>query len=218
MRRAIRRFTTTTAPSRSTSRVALARPSSRAGSLWWPWRSASGEHNRSSTLAQPGAAQRRLGKHDRRCEGDARGRSAATDKAVRGDLEHRPAADPDLPSVGASVSPALSQDAGAHLPAARLGRPCAAEGHHRQPTTLGIGEPFTIVVTCLPVRARLLLSRSVPAHQSTSHILPANSATKRAQRLWLPVLLAVPFLFRGRPCCSGFEIVAARGRSTIRRA
>ncbi len=72
-----------------------------------------------------------------------------------------------------------------------------------QPTTLGIGEPFTIVVTvCL--WGALLFSLPFLLYQVYSYILPAFSPNER--NVVLPVLIAVPFLFAAG-VLFGFEIV-----------
>ena len=72
-----------------------------------------------------------------------------------------------------------------------------------QPTTLGIGEPFTIIVTvCL--WGALLFSLPFLLYQVYSYILPAFSPNER--NVVLPVLIAVPFLFAAG-VLFGFEIV-----------
>ena len=71
------------------------------------------------------------------------------------------------------------------------------------PTTLGIGEPFTITVTVCFYFA-LLLSLPLLLFEVYSYILPAFSPHER--NVVMPVMLVVPFLFAGG-LLFGFEIV-----------
>lgn len=72
-----------------------------------------------------------------------------------------------------------------------------------QPTTLGVGEPFTITITVCFWGA-LLFSLPFLLYQVYSYILPAFSPNERD--VVLPVMLVVPFLFAGG-VLFGFEIV-----------
>ncbi len=72
-----------------------------------------------------------------------------------------------------------------------------------QPTTLGVGEPFTITVTVC-FWAALLASLPFLLFQVYSYILPAFSPNER--NVVLPVMLVVPFLFAAG-VLFGFEIV-----------
>jgi sec-independent protein translocase protein TatC len=72
-----------------------------------------------------------------------------------------------------------------------------------QPTTLGVGEPFTITVTVCFWGA-LLFSLPFLLYQVYSYILPAFSPHER--NVVLPVMLVVPFLFAAG-VLFGFEIV-----------
>jgi sec-independent protein translocase protein TatC len=71
------------------------------------------------------------------------------------------------------------------------------------PTTLGIGEPFTVTVTVCFYFA-LLASLPVLLMQFYSYILPAFSPNER--NVVMPVMFAVPFLFIAG-LLFGFEIV-----------
>jgi sec-independent protein translocase protein TatC len=71
------------------------------------------------------------------------------------------------------------------------------------PTTLGIGEPFTVTVTVCFYFA-LLASLPVLLMQLYSYVLPAFSPHER--NVVLPVMIAVPFLFVAG-LLFGFEIV-----------
>ena len=72
-----------------------------------------------------------------------------------------------------------------------------------QPTTLGVGEPFTITITVCFWGA-LLFSLPFLLYQVYSYILPAFSPNERS--VVMPVMLVVPFLF-AVGVIFGFEIV-----------
>jgi sec-independent protein translocase protein TatC len=72
-----------------------------------------------------------------------------------------------------------------------------------QPTTLGVGEPFTITITVCFWGA-LLFSLPFLLFQVYSYILPAFSPNER--NVVMPVMLVVPFLFAAG-ILFGFEIV-----------
>jgi len=159
------------------------------------------QHNRIlNLLAQP--LHRTLGKQIAHCEG-TQGQISCTDKAVRAVSSTVQQLIPVFHQVGASVSPALSRTL-AHI-SQQLGQAVHAlpKDVSAQPTTLGIGEPFTIVVTvCL--WGALLFSLPFLLYQLYSYILPAFSPNER--NVVLPVLLVVPFLFTAG-VLFGFEIV-----------
>src|SRR5579862_799262 len=159
------------------------------------------QHNRIlNLLAQP--LHRTLGKQIAHCEG-TQGQISCIDKAVRTVSGAVQELIPVFHGVGSSVSPTLnhkltqiSQQLGQVVHA--LPKDISA-----QPTTLGIGEPFTIVVTvCL--WGALLFSLPFLLYQVYSYILPAFSPNER--NVVLPVLIAVPFLFTAG-VVFGFEIV-----------
>src|SRR5579871_4152128 len=160
------------------------------------------QHNRVlHLLAQP--LHRTLGKQIAHCEG-TQGQIACTDKAVRGVsnvVAHKLI--PVVHQLAGTVTPAVSRQLteishGLAQAVAALPKDVTA-----QPTTLGIGEPFTIVVTvCL--WGALLFSLPFLLYQLYSYILPAFSPNER--NVVLPVLLAVPFLFAGG-VLFGFKIV-----------
>ena len=62
----------------------------------------------------------------------------------------------------------------------------------REPITLGVTEPFMTTVT-VSAYAAILISLPVILHQIYSFVLPAFSPTQ--QRLALPMMIAIPFLF-----------------------
>ena len=159
------------------------------------------QHNRIlNLLAQP--LHKTLGKQIAHCEG-TQGQISCTDKAVRAVSSAVQQVIPVFHQAGAGLSPALSHKL-AQI-SQQLGQ--AVHGLPKditaQPTTLGIGEPFTIVVTvCL--WGALLFSLPFLLYQVYSYILPAFSPNER--NVVLPVLIAVPFLFAAG-VVFGFEIV-----------
>ena len=159
------------------------------------------QHNRIlNLLAQP--LHKTLGKQIANCQG-TQGQISCTDKALRAVSSAVQQLIPIFHHVGASASPALSNTL-AHI-SQQLGQAVHAlpKDVTAQPTTLGIGEPFTIVVTvCL--WGALLFSLPFLLYQVYSYILPAFSPNER--NVVLPVLLVVPFLFAAG-VLFGFEIV-----------
>src|SRR5579862_4010471 len=160
------------------------------------------QHNRIlNLLAQP--LHKTLGKQIAHCEG-TQGQIACTDKAVRGVgnvVTHKLL--PVLHQLGGGASPAISHKL-AQI-ALALGQAVHAlpKDVTAQPTTLGVYEPFTIVVTVCMWGA-LLFSLPFLLYQLYSYILPAFSLHERG--VVMPVLVAVPFLFAAG-VLFGFKIV-----------
>jgi len=159
------------------------------------------QHNRIlNLLAQP--LHKTLRKQIAHCLG-TQGQISCTDKALRAISSSVQQLIPVFHQVGATVSPSIGQKL-AHI-SLQLGQAVHAlpKDITAQPTTLGIGEPFTIVVTvCL--WGALLFSLPFLLYQLYSYILPAFSPQER--NVAVPVLVTVPVLFAGG-VLFGFEIV-----------
>jgi sec-independent protein translocase protein TatC len=159
------------------------------------------QHNRVlHLLAQP--LQPTLKKQIAHCEGP-QGQIACVDDAVRAVGGVLRGLIPYVHRAAGNLSTADGQRL-THLQN-QLSHALATVPKHftAEPTTIGIGEPFTIVVTvCL--WGALLFSLPFLLYQLYSYILPAFSPHER--NVVLPVLLAVPFLFAGG-VLFGFKIV-----------
>jgi sec-independent protein translocase protein TatC len=159
------------------------------------------QHNRIlNLLAQP--LHKTLRKQIAHCLG-TQGQISCTDNALRSISSGVRQLIPVFHQVGASVSPSVGQKL-THI-SQQLAQAVHAlpKDISAQPTTLGIGEPFTIVVTvCL--WGALLFSLPFLLYQLYSYILPAFSPQER--NVALPVLVTVPVLFAGG-VLFGFEIV-----------
>jgi sec-independent protein translocase protein TatC len=79
-------------------------------------------------------------------------------------------------------------------------------GHHREPITLGVAEPFITTLT-VAAYAAILLAMPVILYELYAFVLPAFSPTEK--RVALPLMLMVPFLFIAGVAFGYFVVIPA---------